>query len=254
MRRALLCLTTLALTACPNKDKDEPVDTDEPDLTVETADTFQTDSRPDQLPWDSSDTGSLVMIDYVGWAFVDPGVSLNGWETLALSFVKPGGKKRYPGCVLAYEARDWLNDPIRAGQANPLAANLNSCTGCTFTFTVSLTNPEAMDHFPWEDLDLGDDTDQDTDPDTDVEAPRGDGRPLSCATLFAEGYPAPDPNETQWFGYGFNPTLVEPEDPTVGAWMYWYSSEAAWIPYAYEATFVDGVFEWTALYGYYQTY
>lgn len=244
--RALLSL--LLLAACNGKTEPPVGDTDEPVVEPdETADTFASEVESD-APWDSSDTGSRVEIYYNGWAFVDPGASLNGWETISVHWVRRGGALREPGCVLAYEAKDWANDPIRAGLANPLAANLSACATCAFTFTVSTSNPALYDHFPWDDLEQPDDTD----PDTDPPAPRGDGRPLSCASLQAEGaLPEFNASDTEWYGYGFDPTLVGTPEDNLGAWMLWLRTEATWIPYSEHATFTDGVFRWQKLYYYY---
>jgi hypothetical protein len=252
---------------CTNSDKD-PVEPP-PEPVVETADTATDVEPPDSdppVPFDTYDTGTFLDLTIQGWTFIDPGVSLNGWEAIVVQWSRAAAT-RPPGCVQAWQAKDWLNDPIRANQADPLANNLDACEGCAFTFTVSFTDQQDSRTFPWSefetppaDTDAGDtdpiDTDPvDTDPtDTDAAAPPppGSGGLLNCEFLYDIGLlTPPEEGAESWFGYGYDPTLVDPSDPTKGGWMAWEQTNAAWVQFSRDASFQDGVFQWQLLYGEY---
>jgi hypothetical protein len=268
-------LATALLAGCDGNNKSS--DTDEPPAPTEppSVDTADTATAPPATPppspeWDSGDTGTLFQVEYRGWAVVVPGSSFTGWEALAVRWVYPGGL-REPGCALTFEAKDWDNDPIRNGNGDPLSSDHAACTSCDFAFTVSLSNPVQERGFPWPqdepaDTDAGADTDAsgdtdpaDTDPDTDVpdtDPPAsGDGGFLSCENLVAAEFFAPlDPSEESWYGYGYDPTVTEPSNPNVGAWMFWDANNGAWVPYSSYATFEDNVFQWDANLGQYLLY
>ena len=149
-----------------------------------------------------------------------------------------------PRCIYARDIIDWANDPVRFGVADPLGEHhfdddpfhedTDFCRGCTFSFTITYKNEREVAQLPWDDTPPGD-------------PPEGDGPLLSCENLREwASLPEPDATASGHIGYGFNPTLGDPTDPTSGALMLWDMFNGAWVPLTYDAHFSEGTLTWSS--------
>jgi hypothetical protein len=234
--RPLLLALGLSALACSGSEKDDPppvIDTPEPE------DTFvvDTDAPPEEdtpQPVDR-DTGAEIVINLEGRAEVVPGALFLGHEAQVVRWRhRVTREESLPRCIYAYDTIDWGHDPIRTGQADPLAQRVDACPDCVFAFTVSISNLAEVEELPWEA--------QDTDPPADHDWQ------LNCAALRELGV-LPDITSVElddWRGYGFDPSYDGDGNPKTGVMQLWDSVNAVWVPFLYGVTFDAGEIAWSS--------
>jgi|JI10StandDraft_1071094.scaffolds.fasta_scaffold744854_1 hypothetical protein len=215
-------------------DSDEPApDTSPPDETG--------DTEPQPV---DRDTGVTFVMFNEGSATVLLEEGLRGQDATVFRWESKDDVISGPRCIYARDIIDWANDPVRFGVADPLGEHhfdddpfhedTDFCRGCTFSFTITYKNEREVAQLPWDDTPPGD-------------PPEGDGPLLSCENLREwASLPEPDATASGHIGYGFNPTLGDPTDPTSGALMLWDMFNGAWVPLTYDAHFSEGTLTWSS--------
>lgn len=221
-------LLPLVCLACGTKDADGTVDTDTddgvPNDTFVLPDTDVEDTRPDP-----DDSGVSFAWELEGRAEVAPRAKLDGWQTLSARWLKSGVPSGAPRCMYQQRVRDWDHDARYKDETNPISASqFTLCDGCEFAFTVTYTDAESVERYPWT---VATDTDDTDAPPADVVST---GK-MNCASLVSRqgAYTAADvPTDPR--GWGFNSGLDGDGNPRTGIWLLWVDRYNAWTAYSYD--------------------